>query len=389
MLLCARSKIIPTYKILMQKKTLRKAVLDFFTFQPIVLDHFNGKCHGANGSSRELWLCLAPAEARSVLGCLRTGPCPGAAACRARPLGHGGSCHDVTARCFSPQLRRGDAEGDAGPGWQRGGHQGRGQRRRLGPDGESGEAPRRHRRAGRVRRAAPAASAPAPVATGTGCAASRGSRDASQPTEGPQGVPGVRVGLWWGGRAQAPCAGGDSLSALSRPTPGGQSGGKALVSAVINPGTHHRGGGSVDGRQGLSGGAGSAVGLDAADGSAPGGPSTPRAWCPSPRLARRLGLISKTSAGLGCLAELVEAANEGVRDTERFGMDFLFFGAAARAEGAGAVLALQHPQGRPRPRSLVQLGTPLSLHPAWLIALGRLRRRRPVWDFPAFTKMLY
>lgn len=164
MLLCARSKIIPTYKILMQKKTLRKAVLDFFTFQPIVLDHFNGKCHGANGSSRELWLRLSPAEARSVLGCLRTGPCPGAAACRARPLGHGGSCHDVTARCFSPQLRRGDAEGDAGPGRQRGGHQGRGQRRRLGPDGESGEAPRRHRRAGRVRRAAPAASALAPVA---------------------------------------------------------------------------------------------------------------------------------------------------------------------------------------------------------------------------------
>lgn len=40
---------------------------------------------------------------------------------------------------------------------------------------------------------------------------------------------------------------------------------------------------------------------------------------------QRVGIIGKTSAGLGCLAELVEAANEGVMDTERSWMGFLFF----------------------------------------------------------------
>ena len=63
MLLCACSKIIPTYKILMQKNPLLKVVLDFFTFQSIVLDHFNGKRHGVNGSSSELWARLTPAKA--------------------------------------------------------------------------------------------------------------------------------------------------------------------------------------------------------------------------------------------------------------------------------------------------------------------------------------
>lgn len=66
MLPCACSKIIPTYKILMQKKktqTLLKVLLDFFTFQSIVLDHVNAKRHGVNGSGRELWARLPLARA--------------------------------------------------------------------------------------------------------------------------------------------------------------------------------------------------------------------------------------------------------------------------------------------------------------------------------------
>lgn len=126
------------------------------------------------------------------------------------PRAAGGSCRGVTARCFSPQLRRGDAEGDAGPGRQRGGHQGCGQRRRLGPDGESREAPRRHRRAGRVRRAAPAASPPAPVVAwprGPGVLRPGAAAMLRSPCRVPRGSRGSGWDRRWGGRAQAPRAG--------------------------------------------------------------------------------------------------------------------------------------------------------------------------------------
>lgn len=139
-------------------------------------------------------------------------PAPAPALPRAglAPRAAGGSCRGVTARCFSPQLRRGDAEGDAGPGRQRGGHQGCGQRRRLGPDGESREAPRRHRRAGRVRRAARAASPPAPVVAwprGPGVLRPGAAAMLRSPCRVPRGSRGSGWDRRWGGRAQAPRAG--------------------------------------------------------------------------------------------------------------------------------------------------------------------------------------
>lgn len=58
------------------------------------------------------------------------------------------------------------------------------------------------------------------------------------------------------------------------------------------------------------------------------------------------------------------------------------FGVRRRGRGMGTARG-------PVRQSPVQPGTALSLHPVPIIALGQLRRRRAVWDFPVFAKMLY